>query len=63
MRGMLDLQTIVSRSFVLMSARPKPSSKRRPRFDLNLNLREYMRVSGVLLYGAVGGCDNVVFGR
>ena len=42
---MLDLQTIVSGSFVLMSARPKP--KRRPHFDLELNSREYMRVGGV----------------
>ena len=61
MSGMLNLQTFVSGSFVLMSARPKP--KRRPRFDLELNLREYMRVSGLALCGAVGGCDNVVFGR
>ena len=61
MSGMLDLQTIVSGSFVQMYARPKP--KRHPRFDLKLNLREYMRVSGVALYRAVGGCDNIVFGR
>ena len=61
MSGMLDLQTIVSGSFVLMSARPKP--ERRPRFDLKLNLHEYMRFSGVSLYRAVGGCDNIVFGR
>ena len=53
---MLDLESIVGGSVAVMSARPKP--ERRCRFDLELNLRESMRIRRVGLYGAVGGSDN-----
>ena len=53
---MLNLESIVDGSVAVMSARPKPES--RCRFDLELNLRESMRIRRVGLYGAVGGSDN-----
>ena len=56
---MLNLETIVGGTVVVMSARPKP--ERRCRFDLELNLRESMRNRQVGLYGAVGESDNNVF--
>ena len=45
MSGMLDFETMVSGSFILMSGGPKLD--RRSRFDLELNLRESMRVRRV----------------
>ena len=59
MSGMRDLEIIVSGRFVLMSTRLKP--ERRSGFDLELDLRESMRVRRVGLYGAVGGSENDVF--
>ena len=53
---MLNLESIVGGSVAVMSGRPKP--ERRCRFDLELNLRESMRIRRVGLYGAVGGSDN-----
>ena len=55
---MLNLETMVGGSADVMSARPKP--ERRCRFDLELNLRESMRMRRVGLYGAVAESDNDV---